>query len=199
MAYPTVESPYGFLALNSVDGKPYAGAIRQYPITASYGTPIYFGDVVKLVSGGTIEKSAVTNNSATEPTLGVFTGCQYVNSSGQTVQAQYYPTGVNSAIAFVVLDPQAAFKCAVTDSGDAAVVTYVTRSVVGLNAIRSAGTGSNTTGNSGASVQANTTANTAAFPFRIIDVVPETAINTTAFREVIVKVNQPQFQVTTGI
>ena len=88
MAYPTVESPYGFLALNSVDGKPYAGAIRQYPITASYGTAIYFGDVVKLVSGGTIEKSAVTNNSATEATLGVFTGCQYVNSSGQTVQAQ---------------------------------------------------------------------------------------------------------------
>ena len=199
MAYPTVSAPYGFLALNSVDGKPYAGATRQYPITAAYGDPIYFGDVVKMVSGGTIEKSDVTNDSAAEPTLGVFTGCQYVNSSGQTVQAQYYPTGVTNAIAYVVLDPQAAFKCAVTDSGSAAVVTFVTRAVVGENAIRSAGTGSNVTGDSGASIQANTTANTAAFPFRIIDVVPDTAINATAFREVIVKINQPQFEVTTGI
>ena len=199
MAYPTVSAPYGFLALNSVDGKPYAGAIRQYPITAAYGTAIYYGDVVKLVSGGTIEKSGVTNDSSTEPTLGVFVGVQYVNSSGQTVQAQYYPTGVTSAVAYVVLDPQAAFKCAVTNAADAATVTYVTRSVVGKNAIRSAGTGSNTTGDSGASVQADTTANTAAFPFRIIDVVPETAINTTAFTEVIVKINQPQFEVTTGI
>lgn len=199
MAYPTVSAPYGFLALNSVDGKPYAGAIRQYPITAAYGTAIYYGDVVKLVSGGTIEKSAVTNDSATEPTLGVFVGVQYTNSSGQPVQAQYYPTGVTNAIAYVVLDPQAAFKCAVTNAADAATVTYVTRSVVGKNAIRSAGTGSNTTGDSGASVQADTTANTAAFPFRIIDVVPETAINTTAFTEVIVKINQPQFEVTTGI
>ncbi len=199
MAYPTVSAPYGFLALNSVDGKPYAGAIRQYPITAAYGTAIYYGDVVKLVSGGTIEKSAVTNDSSTEPTLGVFVGVQYTNSSGQPVQAQYYPTGVTNAIAYVVLDPQAAFKCAVTNAADAATVTYVTRSVVGKNAIRSAGTGSNTTGDSGASVQADTTANTAAFPFRIIDVVPETAINTTAFTEVIVKINQPQFEVTTGI
>ena len=39
MAYPTVSAPYGFQPINSVDGKPYAGAIRQIPITASYGTP----------------------------------------------------------------------------------------------------------------------------------------------------------------
>jgi hypothetical protein len=38
-----------------------------------------------------------------------------------------------------------------------------------------------------------------AVPSRIIDGVPATAINATAFREVIVKINQPQFQVTTGI
>jgi hypothetical protein len=199
MAYPTVSAPYGFDAINSVDGKPYAGAIRQYPITAAYGTPIYFGDVVKMVSGGTIEKSAVTNDSAAEPTLGVFVGVQYVNSQSQTVQAQYYPTGVTNAIAYVVLDPQAAYKCAVTDAGDADTVTFVTRAVVGKNAIRNAGTGSNVTGDSGSSIQADTTANTAAFPFRIIDVVPDTAINATAFREVIVKINQPQFEVTTGI
>ena len=198
MAYPTVSAPYGLQPINRVDGMPYAGAIRQMPITASYGTAIYNGDVVKLVVGGTIEKSTVTTNVEAQPTLGVLVGCQYTNSSGQTVQAQYYPTGVTNAIAYVVLDPQAAFKAAVTNNGAATVVTYATRADVGTNAALATGTGSNTTGDSGLSVVGDTTANTAILPVRIIDVVPETAINSTAFREVIVKLNQPQFEVTTG-
>ncbi len=198
MAYPTVSAPYGFQAINRVDGMPYAGAIRQIPITSAYGTAIYNGDIVKLVVGGVVEKSAIGADVDAEPTLGVFVGCQYVNSSGQTVQAQYYPTGVTSAIAFVVLDPQAAFKAAVTTSGNTSVVTSVTRAVVGTNMSIATGTGSNATGNSGLSVISGSAANTAVLPVRVIDVVPETAVNATNFREVIVKLNQPQLEVTTG-
>ena len=198
MAYPTVSAPYGLEPINSVDGKPYAGAIRQIPITASYGTAIYNGDIVKLVTGGTVEKSAIGANVTAQPTLGVFVGCQYVNSSSQTVQAQYYPTGVSSAIAYVVLDPQAAFKVAVTTSGNTSVVTSVTRAVVGTNMEIATGAGSNITGNSGLSVVSGSAANTAILPVRVIDVVPDTAVNATNFREVIVKLNQPQFEVTLG-
>ena len=198
MAYPTVSAPYGFEAINRVDGMPYAGAIRQIPITASYGTAIYNGDVVKLVVGGTVEKSAIGANVTAQPTLGVFVGCQYVNSTGQIVQAQYYPTGVNSAIGYIVLDPQAAFKAAVTTSGNTSVVTSVTRAVVGTNMAIATGTGSNATGNSGLSVISGSAANTAILPVRVIDVVPETAVNATNFREVIVKLNQPQLEVTLG-
>jgi hypothetical protein len=198
MAYPTVSAPYGLEPINRVDGMPYAGAIRQIPITASYGTAIYNGDVVKLVTGGTVEKSAIGANVTAQPTLGVFVGCQYVNSSSQTVQAQYYPTGVTSAIAYVVLDPQAAFKVAVTTSGNTSVVTSVTRAVVGTNMEIATGAGSNITGNSGLSVVSGSAANTAILPVRVIDVVPETAINATNFAEVIVKLNQPQFEVTLG-
>jgi ATP-dependent Lon protease len=198
MAYPTVSAPYGFQAINRVDGMPYAGAIRQLPITAAYGTAIYNGDIVKLVVGGNVEKSAIGANVEAQPTLGVFVGCQYVNSTGQTVQAQYYPTGVTSAIAYVVLDPQAAFKAAVTTSGNTSVVTSVTRAVVGTNMSIATGTGSNATGNSGLSVISGSAANTAILPVRVIDVVPETAVNATNFREVIVKLNQPQLEVTLG-
>jgi hypothetical protein len=198
MAYPTVSAPYGFQPINSVDGKPYAGAIRQLPITAAYGTAIYNGDMVKLVVGGTIEKSSIGDNVTAQPTLGVFVGCQYVNSTGQIVQAQYYPTGVNSAIGYIVLDPQAAFKAAVTTSGNTSVVTSVTRAVVGTNMSIATGTGSNATGNSGLSVISGSAANTAILPVRVIDVVPETAVNATNFREVIVKLNQPQLEVTLG-
>jgi hypothetical protein len=198
MAYPTVSAPYGFQAINRVDGMPYAGAIRQIPITSAYGTAIYNGDIVKLVVGGVVEKSAIGDNVTAQPSLGVFVGCQYVNSSGQTVQAQYYPTGVTSAIAFVVLDPQAAFKAAVTTAGNTSVVTSVTRAVVGTNMAIATGTGSNATGNSGLSVISGSAANTAILPVRVIDVVPETAVNATNFREVIVKLNQPQLEVTLG-
>jgi hypothetical protein len=198
MTYPAVDAPYGLEAINSVDGKPYAGAIRQIPITAAYGTAIYNGDIVKLVTGGTVEKSAIGANVEAQPTLGVFVGCQYVNSSSQLVQAQYYPTGVNSAVAFVVLDPQAAFKVAVTTSGNTSVVTSVTRAVVGTNMEIATGAGNATTGDSGLSVVSGSAANTAILPVRVVDVVPETAVNTTNFREVIVKLNQPQLQVTLG-
>jgi hypothetical protein len=198
MAYPTVSAPYGFQPINSVDGKPYAGAIRQLPITAAYGTAIYNGDMVKLVVGGTIEKSAIGDNVTAQPTLGVFVGCQYVNSTGQIVQAQYYPTGVNSAIGYIVLDPQAAFKAAVTTSGNTSVVTSVTRAVVGTNMAIATGTGNNATGNSGLSVVSGSAANAAILPVRVVDVVPETALNATNFTEVIVKMNQPQLEVTLG-
>jgi len=198
MAYPTVSAPYGFQPINSVDGKPYAGAIRQLPITAAYGTAIYNGDVVKLVVGGTIEKSAIGANVEAQPTLGVFVGCQYVNSTGQIVQAQYYPTGVSSAIGYIVLDPQAAFKAAVTTSGNTSVVTSVTRAVVGTNMAIATGTGNNATGNSGLSVISGSAANAVILPVRVVDVVPETALNATNFTEVIVKMNQPQLEVTLG-
>ena len=198
MTYPAVDAPYGLEPINSVDGKPYAGAIRQIPITASYGTAIYNGDIVKLVTGGTVEKSAIGANVTAQPTLGVFVGCSYTNSSSQPVQAQYYPTGVTNAVAYVVLDPQAAFKVAVTTSGNTSVVTSVTRAVVGTNMEIATGAGSNITGNSGLSVVSGSAANTAILPVRVIDVVPETAINATNFGEVIVKLNQPQLEVTLG-
>ena len=57
MAYPTINSPYGFEAINRYDGMPYAGATLQYKISGSYNTPIYNGSSVKIVAGGNIELS----------------------------------------------------------------------------------------------------------------------------------------------
>ena len=55
MAYPTVSAPYGFEPINRVDGMPYAGATRLISIASTYDTAIYAGDLVKIVTGGTIE------------------------------------------------------------------------------------------------------------------------------------------------
>ena len=59
MAYPSVSAPSGLVAINSVDGKPYAGATRQLPIASTYNTAIFNGDIVAVVDGGTIEKSVL--------------------------------------------------------------------------------------------------------------------------------------------
>jgi hypothetical protein len=203
MAYPTVDAPYGLQALNRVDGLPYAGAIRQIPIASTYNTPIYDGDIVRVAAGGTIQKSTVTVNSTTAAannTVGVFVGVQYVNSQGQTVQAQYYPgnAAATSAVAFVVDDPLAAFRVAVTLANSA--MSTVNQSIVGTNMAIVQGTGSNTTGNSGLSVVATTAeGNAAALPVRVIAVIPDTAANATAFTEVLVKFNNHQYNVAAAL
>ena len=197
MAYPTVDAPYGLVPINSVDGKPYAGATRQLPIASTYNTAIFNGDIVRVAAGGTIEKSTVTVDSTTAAannTYGVFMGVQYTNTQGQTVQAQYYPgnAAASNAVAYVVDDPMAAFKVAVTFSGNATITT-VNQSIIGTNMSIRQGTGSTTTGDSAVSVYAtNAAGSAAALPVRVVEVVPATATSAGAFTEVVVKLNNPQ-------
>jgi hypothetical protein len=204
MAYPSVTAPYGLVPINSVDGKPYAGATRQLPIDSAYNTAIFNGDIVALVDGGTIAKSGVTDDSTTTAanyTYGVFVGVQYVNAQGQTVQAQYYPgnAAATSAVAYVVDDPMAAFKVAVVLANSA--ISSTNRSIVGVNMAIDQGTGSTTTGNSGMGVLAptNNLGNAATLPVRVVSVIPETATSATAFTEVVVKLNNPQILRATGL
>lgn len=204
MAYPTVSAPYGLVPINSVDGKPYAGATRQLPIASTYNTAIFNGDIVALVDGGTIAKSGVTDDSTTSAanyTYGVFMGVQYTNAQGQTVQAQYYPgnAAASNAVAYVVDDPMAAFKVAVVYANS--VVTTVNQSIVGVNMAIDQGTGNTTTGDSGMGVLVATDnlGNAATLPVRVVSVVPETATGANAFTEVVVKLNNPQITRPTGI
>ena len=203
MAYPTVSAPYGLKPINRFDGIAYAGATQLIPIASTYNTAIFNGDIVYLTNG-TIAKSVVTSNvsaAANTATYGVFMGVQYVNAQGQTVQAQYYPgnAAASSAFAYVVIDPVAEFKTAITFSGNA-TVTSVNGSVVGTNLAVRQGTGSTTTGDSGVSAVVATagTGNASTLPLRVVSVVPETAANATLFTEVVVKLNNPQILSATG-
>jgi hypothetical protein len=192
MAYPTVDAPYGFEPINRVDGMPYAGAIRQIPVTQA--AAMYNGDLVELDVGGIVGTATSLTSGAK---LGVFVGCQYTNAQGQTIQAQYYPgSSVTNAVAFVVDDPMAAFKVAVTTNGS--TIGTVTSAAVGTNVTALAGTPSSTTGNSGQSILNSSPAADATFPLRVIAVVPETATGANAFTEVIVKINLHQYLTALG-
>ena len=198
MAYPTVSGPYGFQPINRVDGMPYAGATRTYTIASNYNTPIYNGDLVILVTGGTIEKFTGTDSGFP---LGVFMGCEFTNAQGQRLNGQYYAgTSMTNATAKIVVDGEAAYKVVSTDSSS--VVTPSTLASIGANIEIVQGTGSATTGNSGMSVEAGTEAITDTFVIRVIDVVYATSYVSSGnlvFPELIVKINVSQFNRPTGV
>ena len=198
MAYPTVSAPYGLKPVNSIDGKPYAGAFRQIPVAASFGTAIFSGDTVQIDSTGYLILSTTTNSGTI---VGVCVGGSYVNSSGQTVEGQYLPASIsttaNPAYAYVVDDQQALFKVAVVSSGT--TMSSAGRTVVGTNLALVLNAGSTTTGNSAFAVTLTGAGTTATIPIRVIDVVPETATAADTYTELLVKINTHQYNSTTGV
>lgn len=185
MAYPSVTAPYGLKPINRFDGMPYAGATNQYPVTS--GQAVYNGQVVAFVTGGTV--SPVASHTASTNAVGVVTGVQYTNSSGQTVQAQYAPaSGVTNVIAYVVNDPAAEFKVAVT--GNNQTITPVAGTILNSNVLLVVGTGDTATGNINSSIDGSSAGVTATSLFRVTALIPETIDPTTGYySEVVVKFN----------
>ena len=203
MAYPTVSKTYGFKPVNRVDGLPYAGAIRQIPIAAAYATAILNGDTVATDSTGYLVAKTTTNSG---DSVGVLVGCQYVNSSGQTVEGQYYPasasTSTNLAYAYVVDDPYATFKVVATHAASTTAYS-ASRTVVGLNAAIVFGAGSTASGDSAYGIDITSVTTAATLPLRIVDVVPDTAsgprsASATTYYEFVVKFNLHEYNYTTG-
>lgn len=185
MSYPTVTAPYGLRPINRFDGMPYAGATNQYPVTS--GQAVYNGQVVAFVNGGTV--SPVASHTASTYAVGVVMGVQYTNSTGQTVQAQYAPSsGVSDVIAYVVNDPAAEFKVAVT--GNNQTITPVAGTVLNTNVLLVVGTGDTATGNINSSIDGTSANSTATSLFRVTALIPDTIDPTTGYySEVVVKFN----------
>jgi len=201
MAYPTVSAPYGLKPINLIGGQVFAGATRMMEIANGYATSIFYGDLVKRISDGTIEKDAGT---ATATPCGVFLGVSFTNgSTGQIQQQQFYPASTSikagtKIFAVVADDPDTLFQVAVVSA--TTVITGVGISAIGNNSTLVQNAGSSITGNSQVAITA-TTAVTASLPIRIIDVVRDTETTTDNFPEVIVKINfgMHQYNNATGV
>ena len=118
MAYPSVSGPYGLVPVKLLSGTPFVGGVyRQMNIASGYATSIFFGDAVKVVTGGTVERD--TFDAAMTP-VGVFMGCKYTDPNlGYELYSQSYPAGtVASDIEAYVADAtELLFKAAVVSSG----------------------------------------------------------------------------------
>jgi hypothetical protein len=87
MAYPTVDKPYGLQPVNLIGGQPYAGSTRLMTIANGYGTDLFYGDVVKRVSNGTVEKDTGTSTATPTPLL----SRSNLPRTGQPVRKQLTP------------------------------------------------------------------------------------------------------------
>jgi hypothetical protein len=201
MAYPTIDKPYGLRPINLIGGQVFSGSTRMMEIASGYATSIFYGDLVRRVADGTIEKDTGTT---TATPVGVFMGVSFTNAStGQVQQQQFYPasTAIKSGtkiFAVVADDPDTLFEVAVVSG--TTVITGVGISAIGNNTTLVQNAGSTTTGNSQVAVTA-TTATTNTLPIRIIDVVRDTATAADNFPEVIVKINfgMHQYNNATGV
>ena len=197
MAYPTVSKPYGLLPVNLIGGQVFAGSTRLMSIASGYGTDIFFGDVVKRVSNGTIEKD--TGTSTATP-IGIFMGCTYTNpSTKQKLFYQNYPAGTSASDiqAYIADDPDVLFKVATVSSGT--TVAFYGPALVGENAVLCQNAGSNNTGDSAVGIFGGNTATTASFPIRIVDFVPDTGNSSNGYCEWICKFNAPYVTISVNL
>ena len=195
MAYPTVSAPYGLKPVNLIGGQVFAGATRLMQIASGYATSIFYGDLVKRISDGTIEKDVGTS---TATPCGVFLGVSFTNSStGQIQQQQFYPASQSiksgtQIFAVVADDPDTLFQVVSCSSGT--TVAGMGISAIGNNIELIQNAGSTTTGNSTVAINEGTQTTTSSLPIRIIDVVRETATGADTFVEFIAKINATMHQ-----
>lgn len=197
MAYPTVSGPYGLVPVKLLSGVPYVGTVRHYSIASGYGTAIFYGDAVKLVTGGTVERD--TFDAAMTP-IGVFMGVSYTDpNTGQKTFRQNYiaSTAASDIEAYVCDATDVLFKVAVVSSGTTIGDLAITD--IGANVAGVDNTGDSTSGNSRCAIS-DTSATTNTLPFRIVDLVQETKNSSGGFTEAYVKWNAGhQFDNTTGV
>jgi hypothetical protein len=167
-ATPTGAEPVGTL---SASGS-FTGKVRHIKIASAYDTAIFYGDFVKLVAAGTVEKAAVTT-AAVAGTVGVFVGCSYTDpTTKQPTFSQYWPadTAASDAVAYVADDPKLVFQM----QGDGSIA----QTGLGNNVQAISTAGSTDIGRSKNALDASSIATTNTFPLRIVDFVdgPNSAV-----------------------
>ena len=81
----------------------FSGKVRHIKIASGYNTAIFYGDFVKLVAAGTVEKDTGT---ATATPVGIFMGCFYTDpSTSQPTFNQTFPasTAASDIMAYVAI------------------------------------------------------------------------------------------------
>jgi hypothetical protein len=162
----TSATPNGAEPVNTLSASgSYTGKVRHIKIASGYGTAIFYGDFVKLVSSGTVEKAEVTT-SVVAGTVGIFVGCSYTDpSTSQLTFNQQFPasTAASDIMAYVVDDPKLVFKM----QGDEAIAqTGLGNNISAVNTA-----GSTSIGRSKNALDGGSIATTNTLPLRVLEFV----------------------------
>lgn len=104
-----LDAPFGFKPVQKVGGGVSNQGQSEYAIANNYGTAIFQGDPVELVSTGTLEVA----NAAGNTIVGIFNGCFYTDPTTQKPTfSNYYPGLVlaDDIVANVIDDPNQLFE-----------------------------------------------------------------------------------------
>tara|TARA_R100000995_G_scaffold23027_2_gene9899 strand:- start:278 stop:859 length:582 start_codon:yes stop_codon:yes gene_type:complete len=188
-------TPYGARPVGTLSASgSFTGKVRHYGIASGYGTAIFYGDFVKLVAAGTVEKD--TGTTSLTP-VGIFLGVSYTDpNTSQKTFSQYFPasTAADDISAYVLDDPNVLFE--MQADGSAAVTN------IGNNVAVVQTAGSTSIGTSKNAIDISTAATTTAtLPVRIVDISPKSD-NTSgdSFTDLVAKFNAGHImENTTGI
>ena len=160
----TTATPTGAEPANTLSASgSYSGKVRHMKIANDYGTAIFYGDFVKPVAAGVVEKDAGT---ATLTPIGIFVGCSYTDpTTKQLTFSQFYPasTAADDISAYVVDDPNVVFKI----QGDATLAQ--TSMFLNAGVVQTAG--STDFGRSKNALDSSTAATTNTLPLRVVEFV----------------------------
>lgn len=164
-------APFGFAQYRATGSAP---TYEQVPGLIAYNTAaIFFGDPVWRLSDGTLAGNTTGPGPTTTAMAGIFVGCKYLSvAQKRTVWSNYWPgsdvSSSNTAEAYIVNDPNAQFLAQVGNS----TTIGATTGNVGMNVQFQYGTGSTSTGISGAYVDIGIVpATTSTFAFRLVGLV----------------------------
>jgi hypothetical protein len=178
MAYPVVSAPYGYKPVNLLGGQVFSGSTRNVQIQYNYATPIYFGDAIKEVNGF-VTRASIASATTANQTTGIFLGCYYTSpSTKQRLWSQYYPGNIAAGdiTAIISDDPDIVIRAVMCTS--AANIGSVAQVMVGSNVGGiTTNAGSANTGDSANAILVPTALSTATLPFRVIDIVRDTAVS----------------------
>lgn len=120
-----VSAPFGFILAKHPSGQSRA---NEYTIASAYGTNLFLGDPVKLVTAGTIQLGTSdgtrTGTVADVALLGVFAGCVYTDASGKPTWSAHWPanTVATDIKAYVYDDPENVYLVQADDAVSAAAI-----------------------------------------------------------------------------
>jgi hypothetical protein len=172
----TTAAPYGAEPVGTLSASgSFTGKVRHIKIASGYDTAVFYGDFVKLVAAGTVEKASFTTAVAAG-IVGVFMGCSYTDpNTKQKTFAQMWPADLvaSDAVAHVCDDPNLLFKMQADEA--------IAQTGLGNNVSAIMTAGSTTIGRSKNALDGDSIATTNSLPLRIVDFVdgPDSAVGDT--------------------
>jgi len=182
---PNTDRPNGAMPVKNLDGSPYNGQYREYPVDAANATAVFVGDFIMGQADGNVAP-------ATAGSLKIIGVCVGVAPDPTNLERRYLPASTAGTI-YVADAPDLIFEIQ-----EDSVVSTLAATHIGSNCDLIAGAGSTTTGQSAHEIDSSTVVTTAA-NLRLLRLIDreDNAVGINAKWEVLI--NEHAYKTTSGV